>query len=318
MKRKKAVIALGGNAILRDDASALGQQKAIASSAEYLADLIEEGYELVITHGNGPQVGNLLLQQMVANSKNNPAMPLDTCGAMTEGAIGYWLQNALDNVLDRREINKKVAALVTQVEVSAKDPAFTNPSKPIGPFLSETEAQEEGLRSGATFKEDAGRGWRKVVPSPLPISIRESSIIEELLEEGVVTIAAGGGGVPVVRNNEGDLQGIEAVIDKDFASQTLADLIDADLLIILTGVDYVYINYNKPNQTQLKDVTTNELMTYIDQGQFAAGSMLPKVSSAILFAENNPKRKAVITSLNHLSSAIHQGEGTWISKEKLN
>lgn len=318
MKRKKAVIALGGNAILRDDASALGQQKAIASSAEYLADLIEEGYELVITHGNGPQVGNLLLQQMAANSKNNPAMPLDTCGAMTEGAIGYWLQNALDNVLDRREINKKVAALVTQVEVSAKDPAFTNPSKPIGPFLSETEAQEEGLRSGATFKEDAGRGWRKVVPSPLPISIRESSIIEELLEEGVVTIAAGGGGVPVVRNNEGDLQGIEAVIDKDFASQTLADLIDADLLIILTGVDYVYINYNKPNKTQLKDVTTNELMTYIDQGQFAAGSMLPKVSSAILFAENNPKRKAVITSLNHLSSAIHQGEGTWISKEKLN
>ncbi len=318
MKRKKAVIALGGNAILRDDASALGQQKAIASSAEYLADLIEEGYELVITHGNGPQVGNLLLQQMAANSKNNPAMPLDTCGAMTEGAIGYWLQNALDNVLDRREINKKVAALVTQVEVSAKDPAFTNPSKPIGPFLSETEAQEEALRSGATFKEDAGRGWRKVVPSPLPISIRESSIIEELLEEGVVTIAAGGGGVPVVRNNEGDLQGIEAVIDKDFASQTLADLIDADLLIILTGVDYVYINYNKPNQTQLKDVTTNELMTYIDQGQFAAGSMLPKVSSAILFAENNPKRKAVITSLNHLNSAIHQGEGTWISKEKLN
>lgn len=263
-------------------------------------------------------MGNLLLQQMAANSKNNPAMPLDTCGAMTEGAIGYWLQNALDNVLDRREINKKVAALVTQVEVSAKDPAFTNPSKPIGPFLSETEAQEEALRSGATFKEDAGRGWRKVVPSPLPISIRESSIIEELLEEGVVTIAAGGGGVPVVRNNEGDLQGIEAVIDKDFASQTLADLIDADLLIILTGVDYVYINYNKPNQTQLKDVTTNELMTYIDQGQFAAGSMLPKVSSAILFAENNPKRKAVITSLNHLSSAIHQGEGTWISKEKLN
>lgn len=306
MKRKKAVIALGGHAILRDDASALGQQKAIASSAEYLADLIEEGYELVITHGNGPQVGNLLLQQMAANSKNNPAMPLDTCGAMTEGAIGYWLQNALDNVLDRREINKKVAALVTQVEVSAKDPAFTNPSKPIGPFLSETEAQEEALRSGATFKEEAGRGWRKVVPSPLPISIRESSIIEELLEEGVVTIAAGGGGVPVVRNNEGDLQGVEAVIDKDFASQTLADLIDADLLIILTGVDYVYINYNKPNQTQLKDVTTNELMTYIDQGQFAAGSMLPKVSSAILFAENNPKRKAVITSLNHLSSAIHQ------------
>ena len=318
MKRKKAVIALGGNAILRDDASALGQQKAIASSAEYLADLIEEGYELVITHGNGPQVGNLLLQQMAANSKNNPAMPLDTCGAMTEGAIGYWLQNALDNVLDRREISKKVAALVTQVEVSAKDPAFTNPSKPIGPFLSETEAQEEALRSGATFKEEAGRGWRKVVPSPLPISIRESSIIEELLEEGVVTIAAGGGGVPVVRNNEGDLQGIEAVIDKDFASQTLADLIDADLLIILTGVDYVYINYNKPNQTQLKDVTTNELMTYIDQGQFAAGSMLPKVSSAILFAENNPKRKAVITSLNHLSSAIHQGEGTWVSKEKKN
>lgn len=315
MKRKKAVIALGGNAILTDDASAIGQQRALASSAEYLADLIEEGYELVITHGNGPQVGNLLLQQMAANSENNPAMPLDTCGAMTEGAIGYWLQNALDNALDRRRIDKKVAALVTQVEVSAKDPAFTKPSKPIGPFLTHAEAIKEAKRSKSViFKEDAGRSWRKVVPAPLPISIRESPIIEELLEHGVVTIAAGGGGVPVVRNNENELQGIEAVIDKDFASQTLADLIDADLLIILTGVDYVYINYNKPNQLQLKDVTTTQLMAYIDQGQFAAGSMLPKVSSAILFAENNPRRKAVITSLNNLSAAIHNGDGTWISK----
>lgn len=315
MTHKKAVIALGGNAILSKDASALSQQQALADSAEYLADLIEEGYELVITHGNGPQVGNLLLQQMAADSENNPAMPLDTCGAMTEGAIGYWLQNALDNVLNRRGVNKKVAALVTQVEVSAKDPAFTKPSKPIGPFLTHTEALKEAKRSkSVVFKEDSGRGWRKVVPSPLPVSIKESPIIEDLLNLGIVTIAAGGGGVPVVRTDTGDLQGIEAVIDKDFASQTLADLIDADLLIILTGVDYVYINFGQSNQMRLEQVTTFKLMDYIDQGQFAAGSMLPKVSSAILFTENNPKRQAIITSLQNLGTAIKEGVGTWIVK----
>lgn len=282
MTKRKVVVALGGNAILSTDASAKAQQEALHQTAEYLVQFIEKGDDLIVSHGNGPQVGNLLLQQAAANSEKNPAMPLDTCVAMTEGSIGYWMQNALNSALLKRHIDKDVVALVTQVIVDEKDPAFANPTKPIGPFLTEEEAKVEMQASGATFKEDAGRGWRKVVASPKPISIKEYRVVNHLVESGVLTISVGGGGIPVIEK-EAELVGVEAVIDKDFASQKLAELVKADLLIILTGVDNVYVNYNQPDQKKLEEVTVTELKEYIADNQFAPGSMLPKVEAAISF-----------------------------------
>lgn len=296
---KKVVVALGGNAILSDDATAQAQQKALEDTAKHLVTLIKEGYQLIISHGNGPQVGNLLLQQQAADSEKNPAMPLDTCVAMTQGSIGYWLVNALDRALDEEGINKDVVAVVTQVVVDKKDPAFENPTKPIGPFLTEEQAKAEMAKSNATFVEDAGRGWRKVVPSPKPISIVEHKTINQLVENDVIVVAAGGGGIPVVGK---DLDGVEAVIDKDFASQKLADLINADLFVVLTGVDNVYINFGKENQQKLERVTIKEMEEYIQQDQFAKGSMLPKVEAAIDYVKDNPQSKAVITSLENLSN----------------
>lgn len=296
---KKVVVALGGNAILSDDATAQAQQKALEDTAKHLVTLIKEGYQLIISHGNGPQVGNLLLQQQAADSEKNPAMPLDTCVAMTQGSIGYWLVNALDRALDEEGINKDVVAVVTQVVVDKKDPAFENPTKPIGPFLTEKQAKAEMAKSNATFVEDAGRGWRKVVPSPKPISIVEHKTINQLVENDVIVVAAGGGGIPVVGK---DLDGVEAVIDKDFASQKLADLINADLFVVLTGVDNVYINFGKENQQKLERVTIKEMEEYIQQDQFAKGSMLPKVEAAIDYVKDNPQSKAVITSLENLSN----------------
>ena len=300
---KKVVVALGGNAILSDDATAQAQQKALQQTAEHLVMLIKAGYQLIISHGNGPQVGNLLLQQQVAHSEKNPALPLDSCVAMTQGSIGYWLVNALGNALREEKIEKNVVAVVTQVVVDEKDSAFIHPTKPIGPFLTEEQAKEEMVSSGATFVEDAGRGWRKVVPSPKPISIVEHQTINQLVENDTIVVAAGGGGVPVVGP---ELRGIEAVIDKDFASEKLADLIDADLFIILTGVDNVYINFGKENQEKLETVTVSAMEKYISEEQFAKGSMLPKVEAAISYVKNNPDSKAVITSLENLSNF---GEG---------
>ncbi|MBF0780774.1 carbamate kinase [Granulicatella sp. 19428wC4_WM01] len=310
---RKIVIALGGNAILSSDASAQAQQKALVQTAKYLVQFIENGDELIVTHGNGPQVGNLLLQQAAADSEKNPAMPLDTCVAMTEGSIGFWLQNALVNELETRGIHKDVAAVVTQVIVSNDDPAFSQPTKPIGPFLSEEEAKHQAELTGAIFKEDAGRGWRKVVPSPKPIGIKEVNVVRSLIESGVVVITAGGGGIPVVEDPQTkQLTGVEAVIDKDFASQTLSELVGADLFVILTGVDNVYVNYNQPNQEKLEQVTPSQLKQYIAENQFAPGSMLPKVEAAINFVERYPQGKAIITSLENIEQVLTGHGGTQV------
>lgn len=312
---QKIVVALGGNAILSKDASAKAQQEALRDTARHLVKFIENGDELTISHGNGPQVGNLLLQQQAADSVKNPAMPLDTCVAMTEGSIGYWLQNAMKDVMNEKNIKKDVVSVVTQVEVDSKDPAFENPTKPIGPFLTKEEADAaKSENPNATFKEDAGRGYRKVVPSPKPIDICEKDVINLLVQNGVITISVGGGGIPVVKK-DGQLVGVEAVIDKDFASETLAELIEADTLLILTGVDNVYINYNKPNQEKLERVNVAEMERYIDEDQFAAGSMLPKVQAAIQFVRDNPSRKAVITSLENIQNYIDNGAGTIITND---
>ncbi|WP_035051388.1 carbamate kinase [Carnobacterium pleistocenium] len=313
MGKRKIVVALGGNAILSNDASAQAQQKALEETAEYLVKFIENGDDLVISHGNGPQVGNLLLQQNATNSVKNPAMPLDTCVAMTQGSIGYWMQNALSRALEKRNLTNQVVSLITQVIVDEADPAFKNPSKPIGPFLSEAEAKAEMEHSQAIFKEDAGRGWRKVVPSPKPISIKEYVVINQLVENGVIPITVGGGGIPVVKKGN-EIRGVEAVIDKDFASQKLAELIQADLLVILTGVDNVYVNFNKPDQKQLNEVSVEEMKGYIAENQFLAGSMLPKVEAAIAFVENSKDGKAIITSLENIESVLTEGAGTIITK----
>lgn len=315
MSNRKIVVALGGNAILSTDPSAQAQQAALVDTARHLVKLIQNGDDLIITHGNGPQVGNLLLQHLMADSEKNPAFPLDSLVAMTEGSIGFWLQSALDNSLLDVGLDKDVASVVTQVIVDKEDPAFINPTKPIGPFYSEEEAKAESEKTGATFKEDAGRGWRKVVASPKPIDIKEINSIRTLLDNGQVVIAAGGGGIPVVENENGYLSGVEAVIDKDFASQRLAELVEADLFIVLTGVDYVYVNYNQPNQEKLERVTVSQLQEYIKQGQFAPGSMLPKVEAAIDFVTNRPEGKAVITSLSNLGALIESESGTIIVKE---
>lgn len=314
MTNRKIVVALGGNAILSSDPSAQAQEAALVETAKHLVKLIKNGDDLIITHGNGPQVGNLLLQHLAANSEKNPAFPLDSLVAMTEGSIGFWLQNALENALLKEGIEKSVASVVTQVVVDKDDPAFSNLSKPIGPFYTEEEAKAEAEKTGATFKEDAGRGWRKVVASPKPVDIKEINTIRTLLDAGQVVIAAGGGGIPVIKEDDGTIVGVEAVIDKDFASQRLAELVEADLFIVLTGVDYVFVNFNKPNQEKLERVTVAELEEYIKQDQFAPGSMLPKVQATIQFVNNRPEGKAVITSLENLGALIESESGTIIEK----
>lgn len=310
----KIVVALGGNAILTDVPTAEAQKEALRQTSEQLVDFVKDGHRLIITHGNGPQVGNLLLQQQAADSPENPALPMDSLVAMTQGSIGFWLQNALREALIAHNVEKQVVSLVTQVTVDESDPAFSNPTKPIGPFLTEEAANKEMEKGNGTFVEDAGRGWRKVVPSPQPQSILEYPIVESLIENDVVTISAGGGGIPVVATENG-FQGIEAVIDKDFAAAKLAELVKADYLIILTGVDNVFINWNKPNQKKLEEVTIDELKQYIAEEQFAPGSMLPKVEAAIRFVENSPNGKAVITSLENVKNIFkEEGSATIVKK----
>ena len=312
--KRKVVIALGGNAIQSGDASAEAQQEALNRTAEQLVGFIKNDVEIVIAHGNGPQVGNILLQQKAGDCEKNPAMPLDTCGAMSQGMIGYWMENAIDKALKRHGIQKDVATIVTRVVVDQNDPAFENPTKPIGPFYSEEEAKKAMAESGAVFKEDAGRGWRRVVASPKPVSIHEHHVINSLVEAGIITVAVGGGGIPVIETEE-ELQGIEAVIDKDFAAQKLAELVDADTLIILTGVDNVYINYNQPNQRKLEEVSVAELEEMVKEGHFAPGSMLPKVEAAINFANSKPERQTIITSLDKAFEALEGKAGTIVSKK---
>lgn len=306
---KKVVVALGGNAILSDDPSAEAQRESLRYTSQRLVKLIKQGYQLIITHGNGPQVGNLLLQQKAGDSLANPALPLDSCVAMTQGSIGYWLQNALREAMRAENIEKDVVSIVTQVLVDADDAAFANPTKPIGPFLTEEEAAISGSIDNSTYMEDAGRGWRKVVASPKPVHIIESPIVDGLVEKGIITISAGGGGIPVIETAEG-YQGVEAVIDKDFTAAKLAELVNADYLIILTGVDNVYVNYNKPNQKKLEKVKTSEMQQHILDDQFAKGSMLPKIEAVIQFLENIKDGKAVITSLENIDN-IFSEEGSF-------
>ena len=314
MGKQRIIIALGGNAILIDDASAEAQQNTLEKTAESISQLVEEDYELIISHGNGPQVGNLLLQQYAADSKENPALPLNTLVAMTQGSIGYWLQSALQSVLVKRGINKGVATVLTQVLVDKDDPAFMNPTKPIGPFLTKDETSSK--ISDEVFIEDAGRGWRKVVPSPIPVRIIESEVIQKLVQSNFITIAVGGGGIPVIEEDS-MYKGVEAVIDKDLATAKLAETIQADTLLILTAVDYVYINYNKPNQKKLEQVTVEEMEVYIKENQFAPGSMLPKVEAAMDFVNKRENAKAIITSLDNLKNAMTGHSGTTIYKERI-
>lgn len=311
MSKERIVIALGGNAIQAGDGTAEAQQKALRKTAEQLIEVIKAGYQVAITHGNGPQVGNILLQQINSDSNQTPAMPLDTCGAMSEGMIGYWLDNEIDVVLNKNGIDKDVVTVVTRVEVDPEDPAFDEPSKPIGPFYSEEEAKKQMEETGATFVDDAGRGWRKVVPSPKPKNILEHKIIKKLVDEGNIVIGAGGGGIPVY-SKDGEIVGLEAVIDKDFASEKLAELIDADILMILTAVEHVFINYNQPDQKALTEVTVEEVKKYIKEGHFAKGSMLPKIEAALAFVESKPGRQAIIASLDCGVAALKGNCGTRI------
>ncbi|MBY7146069.1 carbamate kinase, partial [Levilactobacillus brevis] len=240
MTKRKIVVALGGNAILADDASAAAQQAALAETAKYLVQFVKQGDQLIISHGNGPQVGNLLLQQAAGSTAKNPAMPLDTAVAMTQGSIGYWLENAMDKALADAGLQQDVATIVTQVAVADDDPAFSDPSKPIGPFYTSAEiTAERQAHPDNVYVEDAGRGYRRVVPSPKPIDVKEANVVNALVDAGVIPVAVGGGGVPVVKAGN-QLVGREAVIDKDFASEKLAELVHADLLIILTAVDHVF------------------------------------------------------------------------------
>ena len=307
------VIALGGNAILDTDPTDEGQKAVVNHAAKYIAEFVAKGEQVIVCHGNGPQVGNLLLQQKAGESEKNPALKLDTCVAMTQGSIGYWLQNALTNEFEKRNIAKPVISVVTQVRVDKEDPSFKKPSKPIGPFYTKEEADAEAAKDGSTYVEDAGRGYRKVVPSPMPKEIVEKEAVRALVEADVLTICSGGGGIPVVAE-DGQYVGVVAVNDKDFSARVLAENVDADRLIILTGVDNIYINYNQPDQKALEQISVAEAEEYIKEGHFAAGSMLPKIEAALDFVKGDDKRKAIITSIENLEN-IDKEAGTVISQK---
>ena len=315
---KRIVVALGGNAIETATGTAESQEQSIRKTMESLVEFIKDGSQLVITHGNGPQVGNLLLQEAAGSTKTNPPMPLDTVGAMTEGEIGYWMELALDSVLAENGIKKTTAAIISQTEVSKDDPAFLKPTKPIGPFYTKEECDElKKAHPDFVYVEDAGRGFRRVVPSPKPVKMLEVGVVRVMVENGMIPIAYGGGGIPVVSDGKGGYIGVEGVIDKDFGASQMAKELDADELIILTAVDNVCINFNKPDQKALTNVTVEELTKYMDEGQFAAGSMLPKVQAAIKFVTAKPECKAIITSLDKVADLVAgvPGVGTIIRSE---
>ena len=311
---KRIVIALGGNALQEagKPATAESQLEVVEKTSTYIADIIEAGYDVVIAHGNGPQVGRIVLQNESA-SNVPPAMPFDVCGAMSQGYIGYHIQQGLSKVLRQRGIQKQVVTLVTQVVVDKNDPKFQNPSKPIGPFYSQAEAEKIAAEKGYVMKEDAGRGYRRVVASPLPVEIVELDAVKALEKDGFVVVTVGGGGIPVIRNADGTLTGTAAVIDKDLASEKQAEDLDADALVILTAVEKVSVNYKKPDQKDLSRMTVAEAKKYIGEGQFAPGSMLPKVEAAIKFAESKANRQCIITSLEKAVDALNGTAGTTVS-----
>ncbi|MEC9485253.1 MAG: carbamate kinase [Candidatus Izemoplasma sp.] len=302
----RIVVSLGGNALGKTPAE---QKLLLTNVAEHIVELIKDGHEVVIAHGNGPQVG--MINLAFTESENTPQMPFPECGAMSQGYIGYHMQNAIGNALSMHKINRNIAALITQVVVNANDEAFDNPRKPIGAFYTEEEALKLEAEMGYNMVEDSGRGYRRVVPSPMPIDVKEKAMIQSLLKAGHIVITVGGGGIPVVETEKG-LEGIAAVIDKDNASATLAEEIDADMLVILTAVDQVYINFGKDNEKALSNVTVDELETYIKEGHFAPGSMLPKIKATSRFAKTG--KTSVIASLNNAEKAFKLESGTIITQ----
>ena len=309
----KIVIALGGNALQSKNSAptAEGQLEVVKNTCERIADICSQGYEVAIVHGNGPQVGRILLASETAKDVT-PAMPFDVCGAMSQGYIGYHIQQALRYALNTHNINYPVLTVATQMIVDEKDPGFTNPTKPIGPFYTEEEAKSLQEEKGYSMKEDAGRGWRRVVASPIPKRIVEIEAIKNLWDSSIV-ISCGGGGIPVVEKMNGTLEGVAAVIDKDFAAELLAEQVDADTLMILTEVEKVAINWGKPDQKNLDHMSLAEAARYVEEGQFAPGSMLPKVEAAMKFARTYPNKKAIITSLDKAIDALEGKTGTVIT-----
>lgn len=309
---KRLVIALGGNALGNTPKEQLDLVKKTAST---IVDLVEEGYDVVVGHGNGPQVGmvNLAFENSHNKVGGTPEMPFPECGAMTQGYIGYHLQQSIGRELKKRGIDKPVATVITQVEVDKSDSAFQNPTKPIGSFYSKEEADRIVEETGYTFVEDAGRGYRRVVPSPKPVSIVELKTVENLVSEGCVVITVGGGGIPVVKSDDW-YEGVAAVIDKDRASAKLALDLHADMLVILTAVEKVSINFNKPNQENLSELSLEDCYRYMKEGHFAKGSMLPKVESCIEYVEHTENGKALITSLEKAKEALQGLTGTVIHR----
>ncbi|MBN1250137.1 MAG: carbamate kinase [Anaerolineae bacterium] len=311
-RAKWAVIAIGGNSLIKDKEhqTVEDQYQAAKETVSHIVDMIEEGWDVAIGHGNGPQVGFILRRsEIAARVAGMHEVPLDSCGADTQGALGYTLQQNLYNEFKRRGIHKSAATVVTQVRVDADDPAFQNPSKPIGGFMEESEAQVRAERDGWTVVEDAGRGWRRVVASPLPREIVELDAVKRLLGEGIITITVGGGGIPVAWNEDGDLCGVPAVIDKDFASSLLAQSLEADLFLISTAVEKVYLNFRKPDQRAIDEMTVSEAKRYLSEGHFAKGSMEPKIRAIIRYLEAGGKL-ALVTDPDHISAALHGETGT--------
>lgn len=309
----KIVVALGGNALGNNPKE---QLEAVSHTAKPIVDLIQDGHTIIIAHGNGPQVGmiNLAFDTAYKNSSNIPNMPFPECGSMSQGYIGYHLQNAIKEELKVRKINKDVVTIITQVIVDKNDKAFDNPTKPIGSFYSKEEAEKLSKNTGDIFKEDAGRGYRRVIASPLPVDVVEKNTIKTLMDNGTIVITVGGGGIPVYVDGD-KLIGIAAVIDKDFASAKISEILDADYLIILTAVEKVAINFGKSNEKWLSSMSIEEAKNYIEEGHFAPGSMLPKVKAAMMFAESKSGRKALITSLEKAADGIAGKTGTVISKQ---
>ena len=307
-----AVVAVGGNALIKDKhhQTVPDQYQAAAETMKHIASMIIDGWDVVVTHGNGPQVGFILRRSELASHELHE-VPLDYCGADTQGAIGYMFQQALHNEFRLRGIDKQAATVITQTIVDRNDPAFQHPTKPIGSFMDESAAKEKMAKEGWTMVEDAGRGWRRVVPSPIPQTIVEADAIRSLIDQGFVVVAVGGGGIPVMQLENGDLTGVEAVIDKDFGSAILASMINADLFLISTAVEKVAINFNKPDQKWLDTMTVAEARKYLAEGQFAKGSMLPKIEAILKFMDKGGK-KALITDPEHIKDALEGKTGTWI------
>lgn len=310
---KVAVVAVGGNSLIADKhhTSMMDQMAAVEETCRHLADMVQMGWTLVVTHGNGPQVGFGLRRCEMAAAEL-PVMPLEGIGAETQGNIGYMIQQCLRNELKRRGVDKETATVVTQVLVDKDDPAFQKPSKPVGSFMEKEEALAHQQNDGWAVVEDSGRGWRRVVASPLPIDIVEKNVVKSLISDGCLVVSVGGGGIPVIQNDAG-YEGVAAVIDKDYASALLANILGADMLLISTAVDQVAINFGKENQQNLSNLTLDEAKTYAAQGHFAAGSMGPKIKAIINYLEEGGT-EALITSPEQIARALKGETGTWIRK----